>query len=276
MRNLQIPPIFIASPVRRSGTTLLQRLLCSAENAIIYGENCANDLHLLSNLLASKHSILDQTKNWRNRQLQSVLEGDVNDWIADLMPDVNTYLEVYKNLLITLTDHFGNFAYQQGRPVWGVKKPEWNPAALILLQQLIPEMKIIYLHRNLKDCARSAKKIEMIQTPEDLHQFCYLWKQFTENATKLLKGKNVLHLAFEDLTSSPDNAIKQIEAFTNAKNIDKSVMEIKINTHDGDPNLGVGDGLYLKPASLSDGEMAIIKSYTANIQPELQHISSNA
>lgn len=36
--------IIITLPTIRSGTTLPQRLLCSATNALIYGATCAQDL----------------------------------------------------------------------------------------------------------------------------------------------------------------------------------------------------------------------------------------
>lgn len=40
----QLQPLLIASPVRRSGITLLQRLLCPAPNSFVFGEGCANGL----------------------------------------------------------------------------------------------------------------------------------------------------------------------------------------------------------------------------------------
>lgn len=38
-----LSPIFISSPLGRSGTTLLQRLICSSDNGICYGESLAQD-----------------------------------------------------------------------------------------------------------------------------------------------------------------------------------------------------------------------------------------
>ena len=49
-----LDPLVITSPVIRSGTTLLQRLLCSSPSALIYGELCAQDLEFFLNLYTFK------------------------------------------------------------------------------------------------------------------------------------------------------------------------------------------------------------------------------
>ena len=257
-----IPPICIASPTRRSGTTLLQRLLCSSSNSLIYGESCANDFHMLCNLFSTKEMLLSQNKDWHNSQFQSVLNGAVNKWIPDLMPDIDGYLQAYKNMIQSLADHFSNAASKAGRPVWGMKMPEWYPLGLALMQQLIPGTKILYLHRNLEDCVRSAKKIEMIQGLNELQQFCQTWRQFTDYAKLNFKGDLVLHLAYEDLIDNPDHWISEIEKFTGAIGIDRSVMTVKINTYENDQKLESEQHPYLQPAVLTEEELAVISSFT--------------
>jgi hypothetical protein len=52
--SLDLDPLIIGSPTPRCGTTLLQRLLCSSQHALIYGEKCAQDLELFLNIYTFK------------------------------------------------------------------------------------------------------------------------------------------------------------------------------------------------------------------------------
>ncbi len=261
MKNNPNPPICIASPLRRSGTTLIQRLICSASNGLIYGETCANDFQMISNLFTSKKSFLLQHKDWRNDQIKKVLKGEVNDWIPDLMPDIDSYINAYHQMIEALVNNYGAFAVQENRPVWGMKMPEWNPTNLVLLQQLLPDLKIIYLHRNLEDCVRSAKKIEMVMGIEEIKRFCFTWKQFSDYVKINLKGDNVLHLKYEDLIDDPDKWINEIESFSGAENIDRSVMKVKVNTYASDHKLAGKKEPYLDPAALTEEEQSVVDSY---------------
>ncbi len=258
-------PILIASPLRRSGTTLIQRLISSASNGLIYGETCANDFQMISNLVASKQSFMLQHKDWRNDQIKKVLEGKVNDWIPDLMPDIDEYLQGFRGMLKSLVENYGGFASKEGRPVWGMKMPEWNPSNLVLLQQVLPETKIIYLSRNLKDCVRSAKKIEMVMGDNEVNQFCHAWKQFSEYAKLHLQNDKVMHLNYEDLIADPEQWINKIELFSGAKDIDRLVMQVKVNTYANDHKLAGSEKPYLEPATLTEGELAIVDAFLASV-----------
>jgi len=171
MKLVKEAPVFIVSSVRRSGTTLLQRLLCSSSNSLIYGENCANDINLFCNLISTKQSVFQTSKDWYDNQLDAVLQGNVNTWIPDLMPDIEGYLAAYKTGMLSIINYYSDYALKQNRPIWGMKLPEWNPCMLAMLKSVLPEIKIIYLHRNLEDCVRSAKKIEMVIELSLVHSF---------------------------------------------------------------------------------------------------------
>ncbi len=260
--NDTLAPICIASPLRRSGTTLLQRLLSSAPNALIYGESCANDLVTLTSLYANKRMLFEQNAAWRDAQLQEVLKGNVNDWIPDLMPEISGYIAAYKTSIMQLMEHYADFAKAQNRPVWGMKLPEWQPGVLALVQQLFPNAKTIYLHRNIADCVRSAKRMGMVQGLAEIQHFATIGQQFAQQARQLLQGENVLQLNYEAFLAEPMSHIAQLETFTGAKGIDSSVLDVKINTYDNDPNLELSDGdNYLKPDELSKEELAILTAF---------------
>ena len=261
MSKIVNPPVCIASAVRRTGTTLLQRLLSSASNALIYGENCANDFMTLANLLSDKEAFMLPTKYTRNEQLQSVLDGNVDEWIPDLMPDIDSYLSAYQKLVTALAENYGGFAEQKGRPVWGMKLPEWQAQNLRAVQNALPGTKVIYLHRNLEDCVRSARKMELIVDLEEVNRFCEIWKNYTLIAKGLLVGEDVMHLNYEDLIADPGHWISEIERFTGATNIDQSVLSKKVNTYSNDTKLIDEDNTYLTPADLTAVEQEIVGSY---------------
>ena len=43
-----IAPIIILAPTPRAGTTLIQRLICSSQNAIIYGDPVGQEIEFLT------------------------------------------------------------------------------------------------------------------------------------------------------------------------------------------------------------------------------------
>ena len=262
MENKPSPhPVCIGSPLRRSGTTLLQRLICSSEDGLIYGESVANDLNMLANLYSGKEMLFMQSSEIRDKQIGEVLKGYVNDWIPDLTPKVADYLNYWKNLLLQFNNQFSQSAKEHGRSVWGMKMPEWNPSGLAMIQRVLPETKIIYLHRKLEDCVRSAKKIEMIVSVQELQRFCYTWKQFSDYARVHLQGEGVLHLQFEDLIAAPEWWIHKIESFTGVKEIDQKVLNVKVNTYKDDPKLNEQGGTFLEPDILTTEELEIVNSF---------------
>jgi len=254
-------PLLIASPVPRSGTTLLQRLLCSATNCIIYGESCANDLMIFSNLLLTKQYYLQSGANQRHAQLQSVLDGQVNDWIADLMPPANVYEQGYRESFFSILRTLAQFADQKGRPVWGVKMAGWSAQNLVQIVGLLPSIKLIYIIRSLTDCVRSAKGAGLIQTLQEIEQFCRMWGQYQQFIAQHFPKEKLLWLSFDDLTSQPASTIQQLEAFTTAQSIKPETLEHRINTvFDANAPLDERNG-YERPMALTEEEKQLITTF---------------
>src|SRR5689334_18970654 len=86
-------PVIITSPTIRSGTTLLQRLLCSAPKGFIFGENCAQDLELFLRVYFSKSLMYSFNKRQFAETLGAFINGQPQGWIIDLMPDIDEYLQ---------------------------------------------------------------------------------------------------------------------------------------------------------------------------------------
>src|SRR5260370_35678049 len=91
-----LDPLVITAPTIRSGTTLLQRLLCSSSRALIYGELCAQDLEFFLNFYTFKSQQYNRRHEEVSTTLRNVLARDVNDWIPTLMPEISGYLRTIR------------------------------------------------------------------------------------------------------------------------------------------------------------------------------------
>lgn len=231
-----IDPILVASPTTRSGTTLLQRLFCSAPNTIIYGEFCANELFMAVQLYLLKKQQLSMGQGYRKEQLSQVLSGEVDHWIPDLMPDPQEWLKELEKSTFSQFEYMKNYALQHGRPVWGMKMAGWNPHSLYQIMGLFPGTRLIYLIREAEDCLRSAKAMDMVGE-ENAPQFLQSWTYNYTTVRQLIPSERVLYVQYEELIQNPAVVIEKLESFSGAEGIDVEVMAHKINN----------DGSYMKP-----------------------------
>lgn len=231
-------PILLASPTQRSGTTLLQRLLCSADNTLIYGEFCAHELSMATQMYLLKQSQFSMGLSQRKVQMEKVLSGEVNDWIPDLMPEPEKWIETIGKGSFLQFEYMKRFALNHERPVWGMKMAGWDPHSLHQIMGLLPESRLIYLIRDVEACLRSAIAIDIIRGEEEIQQFRQVWKYNHATTRQLIHSHRVLYLDFESLMTTPLDVIKQLELFSGASQIKQDVLNKKINN----------EGTYLKPS----------------------------
>src|SRR5437870_397808 len=141
-----LDPLVITAPAIRSGTTLLQRLLCSSRSALIFGELCAQDLEFFLNLYVFKSQQYQSRHDEVATALERVLGGNVNDWIPTLMPDVSEYLKAMGRAAFSGIGYCRDYALSVGRPVWGFKHPAWNPTTIRLMRTVMPRSRFIFIH----------------------------------------------------------------------------------------------------------------------------------
>ncbi|MEO1623757.1 MAG: sulfotransferase, partial [Bacteroidota bacterium] len=223
-------PLLIASPVRRSGTTLLLRLFCSADNALIYGDSIATDVNVLLNLSLTKGLMYASSRDRWDAHFESVLGGAVNDWIADLMPPMSGYLETFQNMPLNFLQYLQSQGIQRGRPIWGIKMAEWPPPMLLALQRILPQARLVYIVRDLADSVRSAKAAGMLVNPQEVHQFCHTHQQNCQYIRQQFAADRLLWLEYEQLVAAPEASIQRLEAFSGARGIDLGVFQHRVNT----------------------------------------------
>lgn len=249
MRNLD--PIIVLSASPRMGTTLIQRLLCSAPDCLIYGDTVGNDAAFLISYLHSKKLMIRNHSYHSAGMLAPVLAGDVSEFIADLSPESEGYLESLSRAMAGPLEHCRAEAIHHGRPHWGWKLAGAQAWMTRLLPIMLPNARVIHVDRDLTDTVRSAKAAHMIGQDADFERFV-ADSALNRTALAELSGLPVLHLRLEELLADPENHIARLERFAGVSPIDRSVPAVKVN-HPHSP--------WIAPSEISAAEEAVIRRY---------------
>jgi len=241
----ELEPLFVTAPTTRCGTTLLQRLICSAPNALLFGETVAGDLETAINFTFMKARMYDMNRAEVQQKIDAVVAGDVNRWLLDLTPPIGEYLGAlrgeYEAPLIGARDS----AARRGRNVWGVKYPRWPATMIELLRTLIPRGRWIYIHRDITDCLRSAKARGEVPRASDVAAYAHEWSTNLSYAMSLPRDERFLIVDYADLARDPEAFVRRIEEQGGAGPIDRTVLSHRVNDSEG----------YLQPVELPAQEM---------------------
>ena len=254
-----LAPIIILSPATRMGTTLVQRLLCSAKDCLIYGDTIGNEAAFLLSWLASKQFALQHQAARHDAMLDAVLSGDTSEFIAELSPRAAGYQEQLVKVATGPLAHCRDEALQHGRPVWGWKLAGIQAWLLQLLPTMLPKARIIHIDRNLLDTARSAKAASHFGEGADFQRFIADAVAARSGLSALAAQMPVLKLGLEELLENPAQAIARLEDFAGCSAIDAGVLGVKVN-HPHSP--------LIPPADLSGDEIAFIRQF----EPAAGHV----
>jgi hypothetical protein len=264
-----LDPLIVTAPVIRSGTTLLQRLLCSSRQALIYGEMSAQDLEFFLNLYTFKVQEYTYHKQMYAAGLGRILQGDVNDWIPDLMPDIDEYLAAMSQSAFAGIIYCREYAAKVRRPLWGFKHPGWKPPMIRLLRAVTPKSRFIFIYRDVIDCLKSAKAQQAINSHQEVHEFCQAWVEGVEYLLNLGDDPAVLVLRYEELVSEPETALVRIAEFSGVDDMNPAVLQRKINAWTGEDYVAQARNGYTPPAELTEVEMQIVEATTSALRASL-------
>jgi hypothetical protein len=264
MRGLS--PVLVTSPTVRSGTTLLQRLLCSSPGALIYGEEIGKDLDLQLQIFSSRKLVYAHSRQRFAAGLEQVLAGDTGDWILDLMPGIDGYLDALHRGAFAGLDHCRQQAEAAGRTVWGFKYPGWPPHLTRQLFDHLPGTRVVFMVRDLADTARSAKAWGGLAGEHDLQALCGQWLQGVQFMQQWQRDHAVLMLSFEDLVAEPAAVLAQLQDFLGVSGMDPRVLERRINNLTQGLDTRHGHNGYIAPAPLTAPELALVQAATAAAQ----------
>jgi len=145
-------PIFLLATGWRSGSTLLQRVLVTDPNVLLWGEPLGEMAMLsgMAGMLSRLSTFPDLTK--RCAPDDATFSSLPTSWIATLYPPGKDFR---LSLQALLTRWLGETARQRGFQRWGFKEVRLGAAEATLLHWLYPKAKFVLLSRNPYDCYRS-------------------------------------------------------------------------------------------------------------------------
>lgn len=227
----QSSPIFLLSAGWRSGSTFLQRLICSDSNVLIWGEPLEDRL-----VLPRLHAMVaDYSKeDGHIKYAIDSLEGELTDeWIANLNPGYQQLLRAHRSFFECF---FDTSAYNQDRPRWGVKSVRWSGHHAKYLKMLYPNAKFVFLIRNPLDAWRSYRGRTWYAaypdyTVDNVFKFCAHWKYMTESFLEHIEELQGLLITYEDIRTQ-DQTLVDLESYLGVE-IDRSVIKKKIGSSFG-------------------------------------------
>ncbi len=255
-------PIFILASSQRCGSTLLQRLLNSCPDILIWGEQGG----YLNDFLHGYQALLGWGSNYASHREVFFHEG-YDHFVACMIPDDNALRNAAARYIIEL---FGSSAGKHGKAIWGFKEVRCDIQIAVFLQECFPYARFIHLTRNIVDCFISLKHWENDNsscqedsphhwnrrlTEKSIDDWRRINASFLETTDRL---KLLLSVRYEDMVADPDCFIAKLAAFLEieAINFDARVFVKRLY----EDNLPAGIDLRTKilPSELDAEERALL------------------
>ncbi len=249
-------PVIVVSPASRAGTTLVQRLLCSAGNTLIYGDTVGQEMEFFAKYAAVKEQMLRFQEASSAPVRAAVLAGDTDDFITPLAQTPARHVSGLRDAGLTWLRGCEEEAVAAGRPVWGWKLAGADAMALPVLAAWLPEARWIWVERNLADCFRSAKAANMVSGAADAAHFAHS-AAAARAAFAAIAGR-ALVLDYAAMTADPAGTVRRLEEHTGAEGVSEKVFGVRVNM--------TGVAACVPPAVLTPEEEAAL-SGTAHLQP---------
>ncbi len=270
----EIRPVVITAPTARNGVTLIQRLLNSTRQIIVYGENAhfCQDLPLqVFRLSLVSQKAQSQFGETRRRFFNETTEF----WTSNLNPDFSRYAQLLFKMFQEFVKFYQDSAESDGFSQWGIKYPFNNVESFDRFYTLVPQGRYIYIYRNLFDVARSCKARQFTVKLQDYENLARVW----DESVKLILQKpqpNLMAIRYEDLIADSSIWLGRIEQFTDIHSIDPQVMTRKFNTFRGSPTAGHSVSEYIAPLQLTTEENDALKTHASQSLEMTGHADSAA
>lgn len=144
-------PVFILSAGWRSGSTLLQRLVASGENVLIWGEPYDRGA-VIQALAKSLGAFADGWPPDGYMLVPERLDQLSEQWTANLYPDFTALAAGYRALLL---ETFAAPARALGASRWGLKEVRFGLGEARLLKGLFPDARFLFIRRDLEAAYQS-------------------------------------------------------------------------------------------------------------------------
>lgn len=141
-------PLLILAAGQRCGSTLVQRLLSSSPDVLIWGEHAGQ----LREVLAVGERLAGWTADFGEPGRQGFARSGHQSFMANMTPEAVHIDEAVRAFVEVL---FARPAAELGRKVWGFKEVRYGLAEATALQKLFPDCRVVHITRDPRDILRS-------------------------------------------------------------------------------------------------------------------------
>jgi hypothetical protein len=246
-------PVFIWSPSQRCGTGLLQRLITSSKEILVFGE----DRFFTDNLpdLMMEHAEHDEQIQESTNKLAS---GDLSGWFPSALPKCEDYLDALAGAFQLIVNVYQKSSGEFGYARWGTKLPYAASGQIRAIRTLLPDSMHVFIYRNIFDVMRSIKARKWVESKEDFRVACNNWFNSVCQNIDIHGNREWFHVvSYDELIDNPKIESEKIQKFLGLNDLDLGVFDHKVNTFQGEKSEGHSESLYVEPDKLTVFEYRI-------------------
>lgn len=221
-------PIFVLSAGWGSGSTLVQRLIISSGEALIWGEplDLAVPVHRLAETVAPIRDGWPPEAHYVSDYRPTELS---RGWIANMIPDISRFRCAHKEFLSCWLNHeVGDFTYQR----WGLKEVRLTIDHAKYLKWLYPNAKFVFVYRDLYSCYLSCRNKPWTSvwpnyraTP--IVAFAHHWRYLLSGFVERHQEVDGILVKYEDLCSG-EYPITALQEYLGLGSIDTDLLKKKV------------------------------------------------